>query len=250
MCRAGWEAGSFVTSKRGWKMFLMMSWKLLIPGFPELWNSICTIRGYFMGINVQVSRYLVLGSLFSFHYFSLIPCRHRRAWGPGWAIWHYQSRHCCPAPTPPTCPTRPFSCYKQCWRSVTFWCGSGSADPYLWLMDPIPFFGYFKEVEKLIFFPYFLLWLTHRHIIFSLKNLIFCYNYFRKGKDPYQEQDPYLWLMDPDPGGPKTCGSGSPTQARCVNCKSNKLADSERFTCHRWKAWVRCTGTCYCPLQQ
>ncbi len=34
----------------------------------------------------------------------------------------------------------------------------------------------------------------------------------RKGKDP--EPDPYLWLMDPDPGGPKTCwscGSGSPT---------------------------------------
>ncbi len=29
----------------------------------------------------------------------------------------------------------------------------------------------------------------------------------RKGKDP--EPDPYLWLMDP--GGPKTCGSGSPT---------------------------------------
>jgi hypothetical protein len=32
----------------------------------------------------------------------------------------------------------------------------------------------------------------------------------RKGKDP----DPYLWLMDPDSGGPKTCvssGSGSPT---------------------------------------
>ncbi len=32
----------------------------------------------------------------------------------------------------------------------------------------------------------------------------------RKGKGP----DPYLWLMDPDPGGQKTCGacgSGSPT---------------------------------------
>jgi hypothetical protein len=29
----------------------------------------------------------------------------------------------------------------------------------------------------------------------------------RKGKDP----DPYLCLMNPDPGGPKTCGSGSPT---------------------------------------
>jgi hypothetical protein len=31
----------------------------------------------------------------------------------------------------------------------------------------------------------------------------------RKGKDP--EPDPYLWLMDPDPGGLKTCRSGSPT---------------------------------------
>jgi hypothetical protein len=35
----------------------------------------------------------------------------------------------------------------------------------------------------------------------------------RKGKDP--DQDPYLGLTDPDPGGPKTCGSGPapfPTQ--------------------------------------
>jgi hypothetical protein len=22
------------------------------------------------------------------------------------------------------------------------------------------------------------------------------------------DPDPYLWLVDPDPGGPKTCGSG------------------------------------------
>jgi hypothetical protein len=42
--------------------------------------------------------------------------------------------------------------YNQCCGSMTFWCGSGSADPCL-----------------------------------------------------------YLWLMDLDPGGPKTCGSGSPT---------------------------------------
>jgi hypothetical protein len=28
----------------------------------------------------------------------------------------------------------------------------------------------------------------------------------RKGKDP--EPDPYIWLMDPDPGDPKTCRSG------------------------------------------
>jgi hypothetical protein len=31
----------------------------------------------------------------------------------------------------------------------------------------------------------------------------------RKGKDP--DPDPYLRLMDPDTGGPATCGSGSPT---------------------------------------
>jgi hypothetical protein len=41
---------------------------------------------------------------------------------------------------------------KQCWGSVTFWCGSGSPDPYLWLMDPDPdpasFFNDFKEVKK------------------------------------------------------------------------------------------------------
>jgi hypothetical protein len=31
----------------------------------------------------------------------------------------------------------------------------------------------------------------------------------RKGKYPDPDPDPYLLLMDPDPGGPKTCGSES-----------------------------------------
>ncbi len=46
---------------------------------------------------------------------------------------------------------------------------------------------------------------------FCIKILV-CKHYFsllttfiRKSKDP----DPYFWLMDPDPGGSKTCGSGS-----------------------------------------
>ncbi len=45
--------------------------------------------------------------------------------------------------------------------------------------------------------------------------MLFCRHYFSplntflsKGKDP--DPGPHLWLMDPDPGGPKTCGSGSP----------------------------------------
>jgi hypothetical protein len=57
--------------------------------------------------------------------------------------------------------------YKQCWGSVTYWCGSGSLDTYLWLMDPAPdpdptphptpFFSDFKDVKKLIFFIIFFL---------------------------------------------------------------------------------------------
>ena len=37
--------------------------------------------------------------------------------------------------------------------------------------------------------------------------------FMRKGKNPVPDLDPYLWLMDPNPGGSKTCrsGSGSPT---------------------------------------
>ncbi len=106
-------------------------------------------------------------------------------------------------------------------------------DPYFWLMDadptpdPTPFFSDFKNAKKnFIFFSYNLPEGT-----FSLKNLIFllhfcvkillCKHYFslhntfmRKGKDP----DPYLWLLDPDPRSPKTCGSGSgsPTLARIM----------------------------------
>jgi hypothetical protein len=43
--------------------------------------------------------------------------------------------------------------------------------------------------------------------------ILFCKHYFiplntfMRKKDP----DPYLWLMDPDPGGPKPCGSVSTT---------------------------------------
>jgi hypothetical protein len=33
----------------------------------------------------------------------------------------------------------------------------------------------------------------------------------RERKDPEPDPDPYLSLVDPDPGGSKTCGSGSPT---------------------------------------
>ncbi len=79
-------------------------------------------------------------------------------------------------------------------------------------------------------------------MIFSLKKLIFLLKLkfclqavfiplntcIRKGKDP--EPDPYLWLVDPDPGGPKTCGSsGSPTLAKTRwKSRSDLVADGGR----------------------
>ncbi len=109
---------------------------------------------------------------------------------------------------------------KQCWGSVTFWCGSGSADPYLWLLDPDPYpypASFFSDLkmQKNIFFSLFFSynWNTGTlssvlKIKFLLKfcaKILFCNHYLRKGKDP----NPQLRIMDPDPdpGGQKTCGS-------------------------------------------
>ncbi len=62
--------------------------------------------------------------------------------------------------------------------------------------------------------------------------MLFCRHYFsllnifmRKGKDQEPDPDPHLLLVDPDPGGPKTCGScgsgscsgaGSPTLFKSI----------------------------------
>jgi hypothetical protein len=88
---------------------------------------------------------------------------------------------------------------NQCWGSVTFWCGSGSPDPYLWLVDPdqyptpdpTPFFG------------------DYRHIIFSLKNLIFCSTHLWqkgriRGRIRISEAPKHTVPEDPDPD-PKHC---------------------------------------------
>ncbi len=39
------------------------------------------------------------------------------------------------------------------------------------------------------------------------------------GKRKEPEPDPYLWLVDLDPGGPKTCGSWSPTMVISILCQ-------------------------------
>ncbi len=133
--------------------------------------------------------------------------------------------------------TMPTCCngnWNQYWGSVRFWCGCGSADPYLWLMDPAPdptpFFSDLEDAKKIIFFLiFFLITYPQAHYLESYKlvfcqnfcvKILFCKHYFsplntfmRKGKDLDPDPDPYLWLMDPE--GPKICrsgtGSGSPT---------------------------------------
>ncbi len=57
-------------------------------------------------------------------------CSRRRSWaspGPTYSILHYSST---------TRYTKKIPLVVQCSGSMTFWCGSGSGDPCLWLMDP------------------------------------------------------------------------------------------------------------------
>jgi hypothetical protein len=115
-------------------------------------------------------------------------------------------------------PALPKNTRKQCWGPVTFWCGSGSPDPYLCLMDPDPisdpttFFIDFKDAKKIFFSYFFLITYPQAHHLQTKKfnflqrlcvQILFCRHYFsllrRKGN-----MDP-----DPDPRGSKTCGSGS-----------------------------------------
>ncbi len=68
-----------------------------------------------------------------------------------------------------------FHSFLQCWGSVAFWCGSGSPDPYLLLLDPSLFFNEIKDAKKLFFSKFFLInYPQVLYIMFSLKNLIFC----------------------------------------------------------------------------
>ncbi len=90
--------------------------------------------------------------------------------------------------------------------SATFWCGSGSGDPYLWLVDPdpdstpdqTPFFSNFKDAKKLIFSSFF--YITLRHFIFSLKNLILQALFQSRYSTPLWEKGririPYLTFVE------------------------------------------------------
>jgi len=125
-------------------------------------------------------------------------------------------------------------------------------------------------MQKHILFYIFFLYLANGHIIFSQKRIkfflklcvkiLFCRHYFsplntsmRKGKDPEPDSVPYLWLMDPDPGGPKTsgsCGSGSGFLSRPTTREKNYQAKrSPPFPQPTWAKTTNCPPTVQSTLQ-
>ncbi len=87
-------------------------------------------------------------------------------------------------------------------------------DPTLFFID----LEKVKDAKKYLFSPCPQAhYLQYKKFIVLLKfrvKILFCWHhlsplntFMRKGKDPEPDPDPYLCLMDPAPGGPKTCGS-------------------------------------------
>ncbi len=106
----------------------------------------------------------------------------------------------------------------QCCGSMKFWYGSGSAALYLWLMDPDPdpaiFVSDLQDINKKLFFLLitlfegtFTLFFKDKKIIQKLQNSRNqCVSYYFCLMIEW-DPEPYLWLMDTEPGGPKTYGS-------------------------------------------
>ncbi len=89
---------------------------------------------------------------------------------------------------------------------MTIYYGSRSANPCLWLMDldPAIFFFLFEGTFTWVFKDNKS---QRSRKTVGIKVLVTIFGWWQK--DP----DPYLWLMDldPDPGGPQTCGSDGTT---------------------------------------
>jgi hypothetical protein len=125
-----------------------------------------------------------------------------------------------------------------CSGSVTFWSESIPANSCLWLTHPHPDPGLFvsdiQDTNKKYFFCLLLFegiftsfvkdknsWRSHKTVEIKVFLTFFAWWW----KDP--EPDLYLWLMDPDPGGSKICGSGSGT---LPGTGHNMVCSKDRFS--------------------
>jgi hypothetical protein len=105
--------------------------------------------------------------------------------------------------------------------------GSWSTDPYFWLTDLAPdpalFINDLQDANK-EYINYFAYYFLKVHILHSSKiksqrshktveSSVYYYFIFSGllKEDPNPDPDSYLWLADPDPGGPKTLESGPGT---------------------------------------
>ncbi len=113
---------------------------------------------------------------------------------------------------------------EQCWGS---WHFGTDLDPCLWPMDPDPtpdpafFVPDLQDINKNYFFCFYYFLKVQLHNFSKIKKIIkksqnsrnlAIFAWWEKDPDP----DPYLWLTDPDPGGPKTYRSRSPTLVESV----------------------------------
>ncbi len=102
---------------------------------------------------------------------------------------------------------------KLCWGSVTFWWGSWS--------NSVPD-SFQSSVSRIQLFADFL-----NFFIIIFKHQFSPLNTFEKRKDP----DSYIWLIDPYPGSPKTCGSGSLLKSL------NYTATNSNWNPGAWEKW-------------
>jgi hypothetical protein len=120
-------------------------------------------------------------------------------------------------------------------HAQTFWCGSGSADPSLWLIDPDPaIFVIALQLFRLITFWRYI-YIIFKDNKFKRSHKTVGINFFLTifawwQKDP----GPYLWLEDLDPGGPKTCGtngsgSGTLLQTDSPHFSENRFLDNTKI---------------------
>ncbi len=91
-----------------------------------------------------------------------------------------------------------------------FWCWSGSADPCLWLMDPDPpiFVIDFQDANKKLIFK------KRFSAYYFLKVHIHHFSKIKSPKEVTKQYESRFFLTifawwQKDPGGPKTCGSGT-----------------------------------------
>jgi hypothetical protein len=97
---------------------------------------------------------------------------------------------------------------KQCWGSVTFWYGSGSEDPYLWLTDPDPARPSRWQLNKSFFYLVFLYYFLKLHLHHFSKIKV-----IKKSQNIRNEGFSYYFLLEERRSGagavPGTNGSGS-----------------------------------------